>query len=41
MNRFLWPWQSDVVIEYPWILLVFFLILSLPFSIVSWVRWKK
>ncbi|WP_342046420.1 hypothetical protein [Bacillus sp. OTU530] len=41
MNKYLWPWQSQVLMYYPWALPAFFAILSIPLSIVSWKRSKK
>ncbi|MGM0876970.1 MAG: hypothetical protein ACQEWV_20015 [Bacillota bacterium] len=41
MNRFLWPWESEVVIQYPWMLPAFLIVLSIPLSIISWKRGKR
>jgi len=41
MNKYLWPWQAQVMIQYPWILLIVFIILAIPLSIISWKRAKR
>lgn len=41
MEKFLWPWESEVIIEYPWALYVFVFFLSILFSMITWVRMKK
>ncbi|MEH6854229.1 LPXTG cell wall anchor domain-containing protein [Priestia megaterium] len=41
MNEYLWPWQAKVMMQHPWIMLISFIILSIPLSIISWKRKKN
>lgn len=41
MEQFLWPWQSKVIIQYPWALYVFLSFLSIILSIITWMRKKS
>jgi len=41
MDKFLYPWQSHVMQEYPWAMPLFLLTVSLMLSVVTWIKKKK
>ncbi|SMQ64300.1 hypothetical protein SAMN05444673_0986 [Bacillus sp. OV166] len=38
MEKLLWPWQSKVINDYPWVFYIFLISLSIILSIITWVR---
>ncbi|TWD98816.1 hypothetical protein FB550_10870 [Neobacillus bataviensis] len=41
MEKYLWPWQSKVVIDDPWVFYTFLFCLSFILSIITWIRKKR
>ncbi len=38
MEKYIFPWDSQVMINYPWVMPVFMLIMGIVLSIISWIN---
>lgn len=38
MEKYLFPWESHVMIHYPWAMPLFLLALGILLSIISWIK---
>jgi len=41
MEKYLYPWQSHVMLDYPWLMPLFLFALAVIFSVAVWIRGKK
>lgn len=41
MEKYLFPWDSRVMIDHPWAFPVFLFVLSVLLSVISWIRTGK
>jgi hypothetical protein len=41
MEKYLFPWKSNVMIHEPWIMPIYLFVLALLLSIITWIREKK
>ncbi|WP_255351803.1 hypothetical protein [Propionispora sp. 2/2-37] len=41
MDKYLFPWQSHIMKEYPWEMPLFMVVLAIMLSVVTWMRQKK
>lgn len=41
MEKYIFPWKSHVMLEEPWIMPLFLIVLGILLSVITWIKAKK